>query len=500
MARAGFCLADRFFLNRGITRSINMAATTEDTELTQPVTAAIPLVRVIFSGTAPVDASFVLSRRQALELGRAFAAQGAPWCADSRMSRRHARIELTAESTSGRAAPRAVIHDVGSTKGTFVNGRRASRAELADGDVIRLGSTLLVFRYEVARHVDAEVPLLHGETGAIRLLRYRLAQIARGTAPVLVLGEVGAGKEVTARAVHLASGRSGPFLAFNCAALTETLAESELFGYVANSFSGADRHGRRGFFQAAALGTLLLDEVGELSLPMQAKLLRVLSERHVTRIGSRESEPLDVRVVAATNRDLEQRVAQGSFRADLFSRLRGAVLTVPPLRERLEDIIPLFLRGLCAEEDQRAPDLTARLGEALLLYRWPYNVRELLQLAETLRPLLESESDLLLDLPTVMEWHSLGCANSDLADPSARTDLRKSSPALHPINQPCEDRACELDPKSMAGPRLNAETLRRLIDENQGNLSALSRRIGRSRRQILRWMAEHGITRTTLGD
>lgn len=466
-----------------------MDATTEDQEATQAQSRGVPMLCVLFSGEQVADLMLLLSEHTPLVIGRgAREAAAAPWSADRSMSRQHARIVVAPQGDED--VPAVFLHDMDSSQGTFVNGQRVRSAQLCDGDVIRLGRTLLLFRYELARHLDAEVPLLLGEARALRLLRSRLVLAARGSAPILVLGEVGAGKEVTARAVHQASGRTGPFLAFNCAALSESLAESELFGYAPHSFSGADKNGRRGFFQEAHRGTLLLDEVGELSLSMQAKLLRVLAEQSVVRVGGRQAEPVDVRIVAATNRDLALMVEAGAFRADLYSRLRGAVLIVPPLRERREDILPLFLRGLCPAGSPTAPRLTARLCEALLLYGWPYNVRELLQLATTLRPLLGTSDE--LDLPQVLEWHPLSALSASAPPPTARLD--RSLGVLSPA-APC---APELDPDSEAGPRRNAEVLRRLLHEKQGNLSEISRLLGRSRRQILRWMANHGIARATV--
>ncbi len=168
------------------------------------------------------------------------------------------------------------------------------------------------------------------------------ARVARGTIGVLIVGETGAGKEVVAEHVHRHSPRAGgPFVRVNCAALSETLVESELFGHERGAFTGADR-ATRGLLEAAEGGTVLLDEIGELPPAMQAKLLRVLEDRQVTRVGAMSSrEEVDVRFVAATNRDLEADVAAGTFRRDLYFRIAGAVLAIPPLRARLDEIEPL---------------------------------------------------------------------------------------------------------------------------------------------------------------
>ena len=207
----------------------------------------------------------------------------------------------------------------------------------------------------------------------------RLALFASTGATVLITGETGTGKEVAARELHRRSGRKGPFLAVNCGALSETLAESELFGHEKGAFTGALRC-QAGWFEAAAGGTLLLDEIGELSLPMQVRLLRVLQEREVTRVGARTPRPIDVRIVAATNADLERAVQRGTFRADLLFRLNVASVTLRPLRERIADIEPLAERFLalygarCGRDAQR---LTEDAVAALHRYPWPGNVREL---------------------------------------------------------------------------------------------------------------------------
>jgi transcriptional regulator with GAF, ATPase, and Fis domain len=200
-------------------------------------------------------------------------------------------------------------------------------------------------------------------------------RFAASDLPVLILGETGTGKEVVARALHRHSRRAGrPFVAVNCAALPETLAESELFGHERGSFTGAQAR-KPGLFEAADGGTLLLDEVGELSASNQARLLRVLQERTVHRVGAVRPTPVDVRVLGATNRDLAVDVARGRFREDLYFRLNGVTLQVPPLRERPGDVLPLARRGL----DERGGGyvLAESAAEALRAYPWPGNVREL---------------------------------------------------------------------------------------------------------------------------
>jgi two-component system response regulator FlrC len=205
-------------------------------------------------------------------------------------------------------------------------------------------------------------------------------RVAATDATVLILGETGTGKEVLARYIHRASGRAtGPFVAVNCSALPESLAESELFGHERGAFTGAI--GRRaGLFEAASGGTLVLDEVSEIPLTLQAKLLRVLQEKEVIRVGTTTAVPIDVRVIAVSNRDLRTEVREGRFRPDLFYRLNVVCLRVPPLRERAADIPLLtryFLQRYGAAHGSRATGFTAAGLDWLLSHRWPGNVREL---------------------------------------------------------------------------------------------------------------------------
>lgn len=210
------------------------------------------------------------------------------------------------------------------------------------------------------------------------LLEY-IERIAPSDAPVLIGGETGTGKELVARHIHLLSGRKGPFLAVNCGAISDQLAESELFGHEAGSFTGAVGK-REGWFEAANEGTLFLDEIGDLPLPMQVKLLRVLQEKEIVRIGSRKSIPVNVRLVVATNVDLDYAVSAGHFRRDLLYRINIAQVKLPPLRERPGDILPLaehFLKTYSQRMGYRQPQFSTGAVELLLTYSWPGNIREL---------------------------------------------------------------------------------------------------------------------------
>jgi DNA-binding NtrC family response regulator len=228
---------------------------------------------------------------------------------------------------------------------------------------------------------EAEEPLgIVARSAPMRRLVDLARRVAKVDATVLLTGESGTGKERMARLVHQESSRAaGPFIAVNCGAITETLLESELFGHARGAFTGATQD-RPGLFEAANGGTLLLDEVGEVSPGMQVKLLRALQEREVRRVGENRSRPIDVRIVTATNRDLAQAVAGGAFRQDLYYRLKVVELRVPPLRERRDDVLPLA-RVLLAEAALRMKreisGLAPGAADQLLRYQWPGNVREL---------------------------------------------------------------------------------------------------------------------------
>ena len=238
---------------------------------------------------------------------------------------------------------------------------------------------------------------LVGESPALRRLREGIARVAPIPSPVLITGESGSGKELVARDLHQnGPGTGGPFIAINSAALPENLIESELFGHERGAFTGAVTT-RKGAFEAAEHGTLFLDEIGELPLPAQAKLLRVLEERKVTRVGGNRSIAVDPRIVAATNRDLEEEVAAGRFRQDLYFRLSVHVLHVPPLRDRRSDIpelAGLFVAATCERFRIRAKKMAPDALDLLMAYDWSRNnVRELRNVVE--RMIIAADGDVL---------------------------------------------------------------------------------------------------------
>ncbi len=242
---------------------------------------------------------------------------------------------------------------------------------------------------------------------------YRLIEkIARTNSTVLVLGESGTGKELVARALHTASLRhERPFVTINCAAMPETLLESELFGYVRGAFTGANAN-KKGLFEAADGGTILLDEIGAVPVSMQMKLLRVLQEREIRRVGGTDQIHVDVRVVAATNESLEAKVADGTFREDLFYRLAVIPIHVPPLRERKNDIPALVQRFLAQyiEENRREIEISAAAMNALCAHSWPGNVRELENFIRRIATLCDNDRIEMADLAPLMAGDGLAAS------------------------------------------------------------------------------------------
>ncbi|KAB3085285.1 AAA domain-containing protein, partial [Escherichia coli] len=235
---------------------------------------------------------------------------------------------------------------------------------------------------------EPHIEQLVGECRVMRQLKRLISRIASSPSSVMVVGESGTGKEVVARAIHKLSGRRNkPFIAINCAAIPEQLLESELFGYVKGAFTGASANGKTGLIQAANTGTLFLDEIGDMPLMLQAKLLRVIEAREILPIGASSPIQVDIRIISATNQNLVQFIAEGKFREDLFYRLNVIPITLPPLRERQEDIellvhyfLHLHTRRLGSVYPGIAPDVV----EILRKHRWPGNLRELSNLTEYL--------------------------------------------------------------------------------------------------------------------
>ena len=295
-------------------------------------------------------------------------------------SRHHAEIR--------RDGPLYIVKDLGSRNGIFLDGARVSQAPISPGQMLRLGEWIGIAIQVPADTVDPDpvFDLLAANLAGGPVLRPILEQAKKAASselPTVILGETGTGKEGLAHAMHEWSGRKGPFVAVNCAALVPTLAEAELFGYRKGAFTGADR-GSPGFFRAAQGGTLLLDEVTDLPEPIQAKFLRALEQHEIAPLGESVPVRIDVRVLAATQIPLAQVVSERRFRADLCARLDGLTIRLPPLRERKQEIAYLFSHLLSLHSGGRPPEVEARLVEQLCLHDWPFNVRELDLLARRL--------------------------------------------------------------------------------------------------------------------
>lgn len=245
-------------------------------------------------------------------------------------------------------------------------------------------------------------------------------KFSRVNSNVLLTGETGTGKELFAHSIHAANARANqPFVAVNCATLPENLLESELFGYEAGAFSGASREGKSGLFEQAHHGTIFLDEIGEIPVTLQAKLLRVLQEKEVRRVGSTTVIPIDVRVISATNVNIQQQIQEGKFRSDLLYRLNTLEIHIPPLREWPEDILPLIehqMRIIAAEQGTTPPELTLEAQELLKQYSWPGNVRELRNICERIVVMSPSRT---IDKAVLMDLHVFRALSSEPAAQAA---------------------------------------------------------------------------------
>jgi len=267
-----------------------------------------------------------------------------------------------------------------------------------------------------ADDVAESIPGIIGVSPPMKKLAKLIERVAPTSATVLISGESGTGKELVARALHYLSERKEcPFVAVNCGAIPSELQESELFGHERGAFTGAAQ-ARHGYFETADTGTIFLDEIGETSAVLQVKLLRVLQDHHIVRVGSSTPQPVNVRVVAATNQDIELLVRQGLFREDLYYRLNVVALTVPPLRERDEDVLLLskhFIQRFARESDRPIPRLDDRAIIALRRYAWPGNVRELENTIRRMIILSDGETIHTADLPQSMRYSTTRETNLD---------------------------------------------------------------------------------------
>jgi two-component system response regulator AtoC len=321
-----------------------------------------------------------------------------------------------------------------------------------------------------------------------------LGRIAGGDISVLLLGETGVGKEVVAEAVHRLSPRAGrPFLRLNCAALSETLLESELFGHERGAFTGAT-NAKQGLLETASGGTVFLDEIGELPMSIQVKLLRVIEERKVLRVGGLTPLPIDVRFVAATNRDLDTEIRRGAFREDLYYRLNGFAVWIPPLRDRTGEIDPLaryFIAEFCRRNARYPePELSRAALDWLLRYRWPGNIRELRNVIE--RSVLLCTGDEIT--PRHLPLDKLETALSPRADGTAR----QAHPTIEttPLNPDLRGTPPMGIPDAMADERTRVIMA---LEQCAGNQTRAAVLLGISRRTLVNRLNEFGLARPRKG-
>jgi DNA-binding NtrC family response regulator len=394
---------------------------------------------------------------------------------DGSVSRRHASVR--------RGDGGVLVHDLGSANGTFVREGQAEggatlhlravkdEASIAIGDAVQFGSILATVR-RIAPKASTSSDGIVVREPAMRAIYEQASRAAGALISVLLLGETGVGKEVLARAIHDRSPRAKrPFLALNCAALSPTLLESELFGHEKGAFTGAVS-AQSGLIESADGGTLFLDEIGELPMAVQVKLLRVLEDRTVMRVGARTTRSVDVRFLSATNRDLEDECKKGTFREDLFFRLNGIALTIPPLRERVSeiaDLAALFMGRSCKAMDREPLRISPEAQALLDRHAWPGNVRELRNVMERAVVLCGGDEILASHLPAKLVG---GAARPpEASSPGLLADLKSETAKLA--------RARVLDALERCG----------------GNQTQAAEMLGVSRRTLVSRLTEWGLTR-----
>lgn len=377
------------------------------------------------------------------------------------VSRYH--LELRAETAW------VLVRDVGSKNGTFFNGARVTELRLQAGSSFRVGGpggTELVIESDTQPSLPPSTatrfgPLI-GESHRMRAVFALLEKTAATESTLLIRGETGTGKELVARAVHEASPRAvEPLVVVDCGAIPPSLIESELFGHVRGAFTDAT-HARVGAFEAAHRGTLFLDEVGELPTALQPKLLRAVEDRSIQRLGETSRRPVDVRLIAATHRDLSTEVAEGRFRQDLFFRLAVVTVELPPLRQRGRDVIRLAQTIMSDLDLEAELKLDERLQSALLAYHWPGNVREL-------RNAIERAAHL----------------GADHAIPVAEASSRASDAPELPFKEAKEQVVTAFERAYVV----------RLLERHGKNISAAARDAGIDRNYLYRLLRKHGLPR-----
>ncbi|WP_437676661.1 sigma 54-interacting transcriptional regulator [Sorangium sp. So ce131] len=404
----------------------------------------------------------------ALSLGRDDPCLGEGCLSSSRISRHHAALVAHADHVR--------LEDKGSRNGTYVNGERVTDGrDLVGGEVLSIGPVLLLVHRAPLRFDVPKSTLLVGRSHALARVLRQIELFAPGAGPVLLRGETGTGKELAAREIHEKSGRAGAFQPVNCGGLAGEVLHSELFGHVRGAFTGALRD-RPGLFASADRGTAFLDEIGDAPANVQVSLLRFLDDHRVTPLGGDSARKVDARVVAASNVDFEGMIAGGRFREDLYARLSGCTIRLPPLRERVEDI-PLLVRHFVRAFAGRDRPVQQELMLAMLLYRWPRNIRELAAVIR--RAVLEAPAeDPIRGSPELMaELRRSARAAADPAPPGPRARARAGAA-----------------PEAEGSPRPDAAGLRELLERYQGNVASTAAHLRVSRNTLYRWLKELDVS------
>ncbi len=443
----------------------------DETEEEEPLRAEL---RLVFVGPNKIQEAppYRLADQKKLTIGRKDSSD--IWLHDATASEQHASVWPTLTSQGWQVE----LRDSASSNGTTVNGQKIKSIHLQDGDVIRIGSSFLIYRVHRIPNEDAKIPELIGCSPPIRLLRKQIEVFAPTSAVILLQGESGVGKEVAAQAIHTLSKRRGPLVPINCATIEKSLADSTLFGHVKGAFTGAvDDH--VGLFQRSAQGTLFLDEVGELEKPVQSKFLRAVDTLRFVRLGSSTEVKTDARVLAATKVDLQQAVHQDLFRDDLFYRLSGVRLHIPPLRERKEDILLLVQHFI--QRKNPAMVITTALAEALLDYSFPGNIRELKSLIDKGLAVAASRNSGEIKLSYCRD-------QLEEKDTSLR-GVRDTSMLHEVVPKPVEDRAVE----PVRG-RPTREELESILTRCDWKILRVSKLTQWDRHTIRRWMKYYELT------
>ena len=403
---------------------------------------------------------------------------------DGTVSRHHFEIEQLKNGY--------LLRDLESTNGTYVEGLKVREVFLKPNSTIQVGDTVIRFysadeKVKITPSKEEKFGEMVGRSGKMREIFGLLEKISPTDVTCVIMGETGTGKELVAKAIHYNSRRAKkPFIVFDCGSVPPTLIESELFGHEKGSFTGAVMS-RPGVFELADGGTIFLDEMGELGIDMQPKLLRVLEQRETRRVGANRSTKVDVRVIAATNRDLKEEVKQGRFREDLFFRLSVVSLTLPPLRDRRDDILPIVkhILGKSAfnknkDGQQKITTIGPDAESIFQTYEWPGNVRELHNVVERAGSFCEGDTIYAKDLPDHMKGRSEGGSVS--SSHGGSSDMPPVDSSL-PFKE-AKDKLLDA---------FEREYLIDLLRRNGKNISQAAKEAEIDRKSISRLLKKHGI-------